>query len=477
MKIPIVGEPAAPNPGRTFAPLDSTTFDQVGRAGAAVGQAVEGIGETKLALSIQMKAAIDQGTLAKAETEAETHYQAFVDSLKDGQNPDNNDPSTFQKRWADQSQVLGQQLAEDNGVKSLGSRSRVQFQTDMAKFKLMTTQSIGHIATQKAIENGIGDIKTNYETKLNIGDVDGAEATVKKGMATGLLNPEEGKMMIHQIPLRNETNQAIQMMMRDPDTGGGPIIMEQALKEMNADGTFKFYPHVVGQHREALAFDAYKNARMLQSQTAAEYARQSAAGEQIDPGQVNRDLALGKITKAQSVALLKPSKVFTPENYAKAVSVISDYNPQADPTHEKEAQIWASLNEAHPHLSPAASERLNTLFKEKLNNNSPLNKELAKDAHAIIEENFRLGVYGKFESKHQDAQGNWVTSTNPKVLAAAQVARADAQTQLNEWLKKPENQDATPKEAAEFVSHINKAQRRGALWAPVINPITGKAGP
>lgn len=483
MKLPLVGEPQMAGPQRTFSPLNPTTFDQVGQAGRRIGEAVEGVGQEAAGLGLQIKTAIDAGTLAKTETAAEAHFQAFQDSLKDGKNPDNNSPATYGSRWKEQADQFANAMSQDDGVKALGPRAKIEYQTMMAKYTAMTTQAVGHIATEKALQNGVGDIRTNYEAKLVIGDTKGAEETVQRGMSTGLLNPEEGKQLIYQIPMKSEYNQAVSMMSRDPETGGGPIVLEKALKEQDEKGNFKFYPHVVGQQRESLTFDAYRNARALQAMTAADYATQAATGQQPDPNRVQRDLQLGKINPAQAKALLKPEKVFTPANFAKAVSVISAYDPKTDPSHDQEAQIWASLNEAQPHLSPEANARLNSLFKEKLKDDGPLNTEVAKSGHAIINENFRLGVYGKFETQVKVEDKDSVsgfrmeTRTNQKVLDTAQQARAKAQTMLNDWLAKPEHSDATPEEVQTFLAGVNKTHRLGALWAPVINPATGKAHP
>lgn len=477
MKIPLVGTPGAPEAQRTFAPLSVTTYDQVGQAGARLGSAVEGVAED---LPVRIKGALDAATLAKTETLQETHFQAFTDSLRDGKNPENNDPATYLDRWKAAQTDFKDQVASDSAVKGLGLTAKIQYQASMAKWQATTNQAVGHIATQKALENAVGDIRTGYEMNLMDGSPaaqDKARGLVETGMKTGLVNPEEGKQMIFQIPMKAEYNQAVKMMGRDPDTGGGPIVLEKALKEQNEDGSYKFYPHVVGQQRESLTFDAYRNARFLQASTAADYAAQAATGQQPDPNQVQKDLQLGKINPAQAKALLKPQRVFTPENFALGVTVISDYDPKTDPTHEKEAQIWASLNEAQPFLSPEANQRLNSLFKDKLKDEHPLNSEVAKGGNAIIAENFRLGVFGKYENKVEDKEGNVVTTVNQGVLDKAQQGRAAVQSALNTWLSRPENEKATPAEVQQFISDTVRPWRKAALWAPAINPASGKAHP
>lgn len=469
--------PDAPAPQRTFAPVSTTTFDQVGRAGERLGGAIEGVAT---GLPVEIKTALDTATLAKTETLQATHFQSFVDSLSDGKNPENNDPATYLQRWKDAQADFKDQLGSDSGIKNLSMAARTEYQTSMAKWEAASTQHIGHLATQKALENGVGDIKTAYELNLMDGSQpaqDKARGLVERGMKTGIFNPEEGKQMIFQIPMKAEYNQAVAMMSRDYKTGGGPIVLENALKEQNADGSFKFYPHVVGQQREALTFDAYRNARGLQAQVGQKYAVMAESGQQIDPNEVQQDLRMGAINPAQAKALLKPEKVFTPANFARAVTVISDYDPKADPTHEREAQIWASLNEAQPHLSPEANQRLNALFKDKLKDSHPLNTEVAKGGNALIEESFKLGVFGKFETKTADKDGNLVTTVNQNVLNLAQTNRAKVQSALNDWISRPENAKATPAMVQQFISETVAPMRRAALWAPVINPATGKAHP
>lgn len=472
MKIPLVGIPEAPGPQRSFAPLSITTYDQVGQAGARLGNAIEGVATD---LPVRIKTAIDAGNLAKLETNQEAYFQDTVDKIRTG--PDANNPEKWLEHWKDAQTNFTDKATEDDGIKSLSFAARREYHVSMAKWSAMTTQQVGHMATNKAIENAGANLINDYHAKLLMGDEAGAVTQIKKGITNGSIKPEMGFPLIREAPAENEFNQAVKMMSLDYKTGGGPIVLEDKLKEMNEDGSFKYYPHLQGQRRESITFDAFRNARQLQGQVAQKYAVLSASGQQADPNEVQQDLQAGAISPAVAKSLLKPQRVFRPEDYASAVNVISKYDPKDDPSHENEAKIWSSLNEIQPYLSPQSSARLNELFKEKLKDKSPLNSPVGKDGNAIIAENFRLGVFGKFETKVEQKDGSFATVVNPKVLDTAQQNRAKAQTALNEWLSKPANENATPAEVQKFLSDTVRTQRLGALWAPIINPATGKKVP
>lgn len=453
MRIPLVGEPGMPGPQESFRPVSTTTFDQVGQAGAALGRAVEGVAED---LPVRIKQAVDLGTLAKAETQAGVHLQAFADSLNDGKNPQNNDPSTYVSRWNDAKSNFLDMLNQDPAVRDLHGPARIRFNTMVAQWSADSTQHVGHLATAKALANASGNVTTAYEMALMGNRPDDAKAVVQHAMDTGVFSPDQGKQMIFQIPIKSEYNQAVQMMSQSPDTGGGPIVLEEALQAQNADGSFKFYPHVIGQQRESLMFEAYRNARIVQAQTSEGYAADMAAGIKIDPNRALADLQRGKITRAQYAAIMKPTRTYDAGTYAKLISDISAYDPKADPTHEKEAELWGALTEGSPNLSPAAQEHLTSVFKEKLNPHAsnPLNSATAKFGFNAIDTGLTKWVFGQYETKVPDPKNPYAppkTVLNQKAYQDAMQRKAETTAAFISWLQDPKNANATPADATKFI--------------------------
>lgn len=453
MRIPIVGEPDMPGPMRTFEPISGTTFDRVREAGQQLGQGIEQIGFN---LPMRIKAAIDEGTLLKAETQSTVALQAFSDSLQDGKNPQNNDPSTFLSRWNDAKAHFIETQNQSPAVQNLHGAARIRYQAMMDRFDKLSTQQVGHMATEKALANTVGDTNTAYEMRLMNNDPEGAKAAVQSAMNTGALNPEIGKQMIFQIPIKSEYNQATAMMNRDPYSGGGPIVLEKALGEQNADGSYKYYPHVIGQQRQELMFYASRSARIVQAQTSEKYATQMAQGMPVDPVKAMRDLQLGLLTRTQYAAVMRPERTFSAQAYANAVTQISQYDPKADPTHDGEAKLWQTLTETGPNLSPAASSHLNSLLRSKLNPTNPLNGEAAKAGFQMINEGLTKWVFGKYETTlpPQYAGGPEKTVLNPKAYQDAMQRKADTTTAFMHWLQDPKNANATPADASAFIYHF-----------------------
>lgn len=486
-KIPLVGEPEGVEPGQTFQPTSVTTFDKVGQAGARLGESVEGVAGD---LPERIKQGIDLGALAKADTARNAHFQGFQDSLQDGTNEANNDPHTFQQRWNDSQAGFSEALSNDPAIKGLSFQARRQFQVDQARWQTSTNQAVGHMATEKALNNAVGDIKTAYEQQLMIGDEDAqdvAQGLVQKGMATGLLNPEEGKQMILQIPMKAEYNQAVKMMGMDPDTGGGPIVLEKALKEQNADGSFKNYPHVVGQAREAITFDAYRNARFLQAETAQDYAAQQASGQQIDPDKAAHDLKLGKISEAQYKALVKPGSEFNEGVYSDMATAIQKYDPRTDPNHTKSANMLASINEAKKYLPPSAVSDLLEQFKKQSDPKAPYNTQAAKRVFAANQQMFEQGGFGRFEYTKPGVFDKKTGETSkeekiflPNVQTNAAIKRAKVDKEIRDTIDQNpgvENDEEALMKVYQFAVQANRGSTGAQMFTPPTFTPSAPTGP
>lgn len=260
MKIPLVGIPDAPGAQRSFAPLSVTTYDQVGQAGARLGNVIEGVATD---LPVRIKMAIDQGTLAKLETNQEAYFQDSVDKIRTG--PDANNPEKWQDHWKEAQTNFTEKAADDDGIKSLSFAARREYQVSMAKWSAMTTQQVGHMATNKAIENAGANLINDYHAKLNVGDESGAVAQIKQGLAGGTIKPEVGFPLIAHAPAENEYNQATKFMAIPMEQGGGPIVLESKLQETDAKGDFVNYPHIRGDTRTQLQLHAHRVGAEIQS--------------------------------------------------------------------------------------------------------------------------------------------------------------------------------------------------------------------
>jgi hypothetical protein len=393
MKIPVVGVPDAPQAQQSFAPTPITTYDKVFEGGERIGNAVEGVASD---LPVRIKTALDQATLAKADAQATASYQGFVDSLQDGKNPENNDPSTYLKRWADAKANFTNQMAEDSSVKGLSLKAQIEYRSKMERWGVMTEAEVGHLATEKALANGLADTRTNYELGIQIGTPEtlaNSKAVVEKAVSTGLMHPQEGAELIRQLPIKAEKNQVAKLTDGDYLQGRGPIVAEKLLSAQDKDGNFINFPHLQGEDRQQALFNAFRAARGLEAQVAQKYSEMKVNGQLPDPAMVKKDVELGALSPAAAKGLLAPQKQYSKDAFSGILADIHNFDLAHDDTHQKEALIRQNIAAAHDYLDAPSISRLNEALKSALNPHSEVNTPVATAFFKQAEADHRAGLF------------------------------------------------------------------------------------
>lgn len=463
MRIPLIGVPEAPAPQQTFAPLNATTYDKAGQAGERLGQTIEGVATD---LPVQIKEGIDAGVNAYADTQRRTFLQGSIDKILKG--PNANNPEKWGEIWASDRQGFAEQLTQDQKVSNLSIPAKREFQVKQAQWEAESTQMIGHLATEKGLQNTQANIIDNFHTTVLAGKESEAVANMQAAIDKGHVAPAIGLPLIHQAPIESETNRAVALMAQDPNTGGGPIVMEKVLKEQNDDGTYKFYPHLQGEHREALIADAHRFSNFLRSETSQGYADRQLSKQPIDPAEVNRDVVAGKLTAAQARSILKPEKAFDSGTFGQLLSEIGAYDPDKDPDHKEEAALWGQTIEAN--LPAPALERAQAFLKEKMNPKSEANTPASKEGTGIISQAFENGFLGEWKTRYQDPDDptrQWKERKDEPAWQAAQGRKSELITAFNSFIA--DNPKTTPDQARQFI-FAQMAPMRQARNASRFNP-------
>lgn len=393
MKIPTVGAPDGPQMQQSFAPTAITTFDKVGQAGERLGNAIEGVASD---LPVRIKTALDQSTLAKADSQAAATFQGYLDSLQDGKNPANNDPATYAKRWDDARSAFNDQMAQDSGVKSLSYQAQIEYKTQMARWQTMSAMHVGHLATEKALANGLADTRTSYELGIQIGTPESiakSKDVVHTAVSTGLMHPQEGQELIHQLPIKVEKNQVTKLTDGDYMAGRGPIVAEKLLSAQDKDGNFINFPHLQGEDRQQALFNSFRAARGLEAQVAQKYSELKINGQQPDPAAVKKDVELGAISPAAAKGLLAPTKMYSPDAFSGIMTDITHADLSHDDDHLKEAQIRQEICAASPFLDGGSVNRLHEAIKESLNPKSEVNTPVAQEFFKQAEKDHANGLF------------------------------------------------------------------------------------
>lgn len=405
MKIPTVGAPDGPQMQQSFAPTPITTFDKVGQAGERLGNAVEGVASD---LPVRIKTALDQSTLAKADSQAAATFQGYLDSLQDGKNPANNDPTTYAKRWDDARSAFNDQMAQDSGVKSLSYQAQIEYKTQMARWQTMSAMHVGHLATEKALANGLADTRTSYELGIQIGTPESiakSKDVVNTAVSTGLMHPEEGQQLLQQLPIKVEKNQVAKLTDGDYMAGRGPIVAEKLLSAQDKDGNFINFPHLQGEDRQQALFNSFRAARGLEAQVAQKYSELKINGQQPDPAAVKKDVELGAISPAAAKGLLAPTKMYSPDAFSGIMTDITHADLSHDDDHLKEAQIRQEICAASPFLDGGSVNRLHEAIKESLNPKSEVNTPVAQEFFKQAEKDHANGLFLPSVRETQKVQG------------------------------------------------------------------------
>lgn len=282
MRLPLVGEPQMAGAQRTFTPLNPTTFDKVGQAGARLGAAVEGIGMEAGNLGIQIKGAIDQGALQELEAKRHVALASAIDEFSDGKNPENGNPHSFLPRWETKQKEFTETVQRDPAIQALSPVARAQFKAGMDSWKVLSTQSVGHFATDKALDITQAQYIDSYHAKMMAGQMDEAVAGLKDGLARGAVKPEIGLPLIQHAPVEHEYNQANQLLSVPISKGGGPLVLEDKLRETDANGKYTYAPHLLGDMRTQLLLHAHREGAIMQGDNLNDW-RQRADENPNDP--------------------------------------------------------------------------------------------------------------------------------------------------------------------------------------------------
>lgn len=497
MRVPLVGTPQAPQTGRTFSPLDSTTYDKVARANERIGGAVEGIGIQGADLATRIKSAIDGGTRANAEAERHVALAAAMDQFTDGNNPQNGDPSSFLPRWKEMQQTIVEGQNSKPAIQGMGFREKMRYQTELKQWQAQATQSVGHFATERGLQIAEASYVNSSEQLLYTGKEEEAVDKMKEGMAKGAVSPLIGEKFVREAPIKNQFNQASILGQEDP------IAAEKALQDN------KNYPLVMGHTRTQLRMQIHREAQ-IQLQANLRDVLDKVDENPNDPStqaMVSDMEARGQITpQAKEHIFARIAQTNLKENRAQA-DILSmqahdhDFTVDADPDgtarQMKDAiaglppalrkPVWDQIDNRLAAAKRAGAAQEKPIEKDVFGRGKEaFNQGMFRPAtvHDITEEVPAKGWFGSTtkkvvgqEAKSPEPDNQWEHMVGDRERAATQLNYARWQDKMRGFFK--DNPDATSEQAETYsqklmAPHI-EAQVRQAINPAAPKPNTSKA--
>ncbi len=443
-----------------FGALDAPNQARLGLAGT-IGQAGEVLGN----VSQKMQEVANYSILSDADRQMRKATADFHASLAG-----RTDETNWEKDWLDKADEVRQGIYDQHGA---GPALQRQLDTHFKDWTQANGIEVRSLARKQTINRAVERANLAADEAAKDGDEPGVKAALEPLISLGAAYPEQVQGMVLKHLDRIDHYAATNFITADP------IHAEESLQEKDAKGNYVNFPRLTPEARLTLGFQAHRMAVEVRSDTAADFFNRKQAfyagdGPDVPPDEVRQAVVQGRLTPAQAKQFLKPPKAdFSPGKFATLYNDIAAYDPAKDIDKSGYAALMARAAYDPEIKGPAASDAIEML-KHKNDPKNVTNSPLAQQGNKIIAENFSRGIYGQINKLVMGADGQFKLKTDPKGLEQAQVMRAQVQTALDAWLAKPENKNVTAADVQQFIHNFHRSARINSLWAPAVNPQTGR---
>lgn len=424
-----------------------------------VGAGIQDVGQFLGKVAMDRQAHINQGILANEETIRQNTYADVQRFMAKNQGS----PETWQAYAKDKWQEYtdGKQAR----MQEQGWGPSVQFEDKQATNRFQARANIEFENAQSKAFIGQANARLMVQARqfMSAGDEQSARTMIGRMD----LNEGERDQTMMQIVKWGQMQNASNAVEADPFTAS------TLLTQKDKNGNYVNFGSMLPADRQVMAFRADRMANFVRSEQQRSWMQQAemALNGQADP--LDRT-TVDSIAQHQGISPKFVNALFTapkqddsPEAYAGVISAIHSY----DPTNPDPAQEW-QITKQMQGLNPIAKERAEALFKSKLTPDSPLNNEGMKFGVSSINDAFEKGIYGKWRTAQPDENGEHI---NQQVYQQAMTEKANALTQLNEYIQA--NPKATPSDIQKQLGIIHRTSvaRNGAslmLNDPTLLPVS-----
>jgi hypothetical protein len=458
-QIPLVNAPIPQAAGNYGVRANPGMFDGVNQANARLGDAVAGVGE----LAVRVKRATDTAYVIGAQTKLEAAQADFQTWTKTQP-----DTSTWQDEHAARMQAAVTDV--DDGGKNLAPDAQLHLKTLTGQWQTRGASELNRLATNQNIINAQGTINEAVDQSITSNDVTGAHAAIDNGVATGIIHPNMGVALKKKVTVGVATNQANAAMEQDPFT-----VTEQ-LTAKDDGGNYVNFQGLPQAARATMQFRASKLANETRAATVREWATQirqaqddgsmmpdedgvraEAARQGIAPKTIDRLYAVPKVKTGTDA-----------KEFAETYSAIMAYSPGDDPTKEHLGEIIAQAEG----FKGIAHDKLSAILTKKLDPHSPSNKPAFKAGVDLIDDAFKLGVYGSYRTpgaQEYDADGKAIQREDPAKKQKAQMIRARNLDAFNAWVEDNPEKAKSQVEITKFVNGLNAGHATDKAASTIIN--------
>jgi hypothetical protein len=409
---------------------------------AKLGQGLASVGQAATDFAVRKMDALNFARMADSERKMKEGFLLFQDELARNGN---------EKEWGQLWEARAAEIEQEVMGKDVPAVLKPQLKAQLDGWKMMTKAAVRSAATNREIERAGSEVLASVETDLKTGDVELAVSKLRGAEAQGLIGPAKATAAIAAIPGKVAHYDATRLILTSP------VEALDALKARNEKGEWTEFTALDEPQRKSLVDSANVAVQKVRAETYQGLIERMNAGEIIGQDELNALVESKMFTATQARDILRNqskdgSNLPTGQEtkFARLLTDIANYDPTRDASNERYANLAAQVAVLPSGFKEDAYGRL----KDKANPKSASNAPVAMFGKDLINDAFKSGVYGVFESE-RFGRGGKEKVIDQAIYAEAVQSQAKALDAIAEFLSKKPN--ATREEVTKEVLRINQS--------------------
>lgn len=411
--------------------------------GAAIGEAGRSLADTARSVgdfAMKLQSAVNYGQAADADRKMRETAAEFQQS-RIGRT----DEDSWGAQWKEKSDQLWQNIQE---TMQLSPLLRRQLSVNFKDWQSANAIEVATMANKQRINRAVDRVGMAADEAAKDGDEHGIVSAFDGAVQNHLMLPEQADKLKKQYLDKVDEYAARNYIMNNP---AGAV---DFLEEQNKAGKYVNLTRLNPEQRQTLINTARVQFSKFQTENYQDLIENLQNGVVKTPeelsGLVANKVISAKQRKSYESAYRHGNYNTSVDSIGKMFSDLNDYDPQKDPQFMGRAKLLANI--ATSGFPQNVQSEMNQLLQQKTDPKHVLNSPVAKDAFEGIDQRFRLGLYGKFETKVEDKEGNFRTVVNAKVYESAMQVKRRVEDATRKFLN--ENPQATAEDVNNFVSNV-----------------------
>lgn len=420
--------------------IDFNALDAPNRALARQGQALGEVGQQMGDFALKMQSAVNYGIASDADRKMREASANFKQSRAG-----RTDEDQWQTQWKEVSDRTWQEIQASSRIGPALSRQLTQNYKDWTSTNSI---EVGMMANKQSINRAVDRVGLAADEAAKDGDEAGINAAFDGAIHNHLLLPEQAQKLRETYLTKIDEYAARNYIMNNPAQAADFI------GEKDKRGKFTNLLRLDPDQRQTLLNTARVAFGKYQTDNYSDLIESLQNGEVKTSADlqslVEQKVISPRQRKSYETAYRHGNYNTSPGDIGSLYTEISNYSRESDPQFTKYGDLMARV--ATSGFPTSVQQDMNALIGQKMDPKSVLNTPVSKDLFEAIDQRFRLGLYGKYETKIMDSLGNYSTIVNDKIYESAMSIKRKVEDAARKYMH--DNPNASAEEANNAMYHI-----------------------